>query len=527
MDSVISIKEEMEHTHDQETLLKLNNELNLKIKRLEKLRIYSEDIHETFKTIPFKSERLQQAEEYFYQGKFLEMDEVLDAAKIHAEIERLDENFLSQDEELKKKTYIRYECKSYELLIKALYHYTLVDNPKWYEDVYGFLTDAHEVSSNTHTLYELAAYLKMTNEQEWARELADDASLLAEYLDEEACNLYKAKSFHVMGNLSVNKKDSKGASEYFGKALTKYTELSEINPAEYRPKMSNMLVLLGDFNASSQNYSVALVVYEEAVNIRREIALTDWEYAMNLAETLDKLGSVHLCMGEYDNAILRYEEAIQIKEDNIEQNLYMVMESKANTIYNIALTYYTMEEYAKAIRVAKEELDIRKRIQEVDPFGQLPLRARTRSLIGDAYLCLNKPKEAIRERENAMKAYKILTERFPNNEDYAINLGEALNLCANIYYRMKSYAKYIHATQEAVDVFRKLAIVNPQEYLPTVSCILGNVCHFYESVVPNKQKLIENAKEAYSILSLLARDETMDLVYTNVKRILFQLKIEN
>ncbi|MDR1674914.1 MAG: hypothetical protein LBR86_00350, partial [Tannerella sp.] len=139
MDFLISLKEKIEHTHDEESLLKWNGKLQVQMERATKLKEYTEYIHETFRTIPRWSERLQQAEAYFYQGKFPEMDEVLDASEIRAEIERLEEDRFSTDEDRKKKTHIRLECKSYELIVKALYHYTFVENPNWYDDVYNLL----------------------------------------------------------------------------------------------------------------------------------------------------------------------------------------------------------------------------------------------------------------------------------------------------------------------------------------------------------------------------------------------------
>jgi tetratricopeptide (TPR) repeat protein len=519
MDSIISLKEKIEHTKDEESLLKLNNELQLNVNRMSKLGEYTEDLHETFRTIPFQTERLKQAEEYFYQGKFPEMDAVLDASKIRAEIEHLEENFLSKDDELIKKTRTRLECKSYELLIKALYGYTLIDNPKWRDHVYELLLDAHNASSNTHTGYELGFFLSSTVEREWAFELLDDTYFLAEYLEEESCGLYKAKTLRAMGNLSVNKQEIPKAIEYFGKALTQYTGLSKKNPAEYRPKMAAMLVLLGNHHTFSKNYPVALVVFEEAANILSELASSgNWEYTMELSDVMDKLGSVHLCKGEYVEACQRYEEALKIKDDNIEQNLYHILASKASTLYNLTIAHYAAQEYGKAISRAKEELDARKKLQEIDPFGQLPYRAKIRMLLGDIYLHLNRPVDAVREREKVVKIYKILAKRLP--DEHLANLGEALNHCSNLYFNMKSYYKYFAMLTEALELFRKLAGADPERYSLTVVCLLANVCHYYEKISPNRKKAIEYARETYDILSSIERDETTEVAFANVKRIL-------
>jgi tetratricopeptide (TPR) repeat protein len=521
MNSAIRLKEEIGRTKDEETLLELNNKLQLQIKRMEKLKEYSIDIHETFRTIPLRSERLQQAEEYFYQGKFPEMDEILDAAKIREEIEQLEETRFSTDEAPEKETKTGLECKSYELIIKALYHYTLVENPGWRDDVYELLSDARDASFNIHAMYELGTFLKNTDEQEWAHELLDDAIVICHGTEGKTARLYEAKSLWAMGMLSANKKDLTKTIEYLGKAVKIYTDLSETNPDEYRQKTSDMLVALSRYHIYAKNLPVAIVVLEEAIKIRRRLAvLGDWECSMNLADALDKLATVHVCMQEYREACQLYQESIDIKEKNIDRNLYMILESKANTLYNLAVAYYNAKEYEKAIPVLQEELAARKQVQEIDPFGQLPLRAKSRDMLGDIYLKQNRPEDAIREKEKVVKLYRTLSDRFP--EEYLINLGESINHCCSIYSRTKSNDKYFQSTLESLEIFRRLAVTDPKEYLPIVACLLGNLCYCYQYISPDREKTLENAREAYRILSSIKRNETSEQVYTIVKQILGQ-----
>jgi tetratricopeptide (TPR) repeat protein len=523
MDECNEMKEKIEQTRDEETLFKLNNELQLQIKRMLKLKEYALDIHETFRTIPHSSKRLQQAEEYFYQGKFQEMDEALDAteirAEIRAEIEALKEDEFSEDEERKEKARARLKCKSYELLIKALYRYTFIENPEWYEDVYDLLTDARDASFNVHTLFELGSYLMMTDEQAWAFELLDDAYVMAQDLNEEDCHLYEAKCLWAKGILARKKSDYPEAIEHAAKALKIYTGLTEKNPAEYRPRMADMLTVMGDYHTYSKNFPTALVVFEEAVKIRREIALHGTEEnALNVAHTLDKLAVVHLFLEEYGDAISRFEDALRIQDDHLEYNLYSVLASKADTLYNLSIALYQAKRYDEAIRRIKEELEVRKEVQETDPFGQLPLMAKARNVLANVYLGLQRPEDAIREREKVVKLYKTLAKHSP--ETWLCDLGESLNYCSKLYFRMKSYGKYFLSTKEALEIFRRLAATDPVEYLPTVGCLLENVCHYYEQISPNKKKSLEAARESFQILSSIERNETAEAAYAKMKEIL-------
>jgi tetratricopeptide (TPR) repeat protein len=519
-EATLELKRKLDETRDKKILLKLNDEMQTHIMRMSKLKEYTGYLIETFRTVPLRSERLQQAEMYFYQGKYPEMDEALDAGKIRAEIERLEEDRYSKDEDRREKVRTLLEYRSYELVVKALYGYTFIDNPKWHESVYHLLKDAYDASFNMHSRYELASYLMLTDEQEWAFEVMDDAYIIARDTEGEAARQYEAKSLWALGVMARKKKDYPKAVEYAGKALKIYTELTEKNPAEYRPKMSDMLVIVGDYHTYMKNYPVALVVFEEAMKIRRELALHgSFEYAMNLADVTDKLGSIHLCMEEYPEAISHYEEALRIKEDNIDNNLYQVLESKANTLYNLTVAHFSMHEYEKAVRRANEELEARKEVQEIDPFGQLPYRAKTGSILADLYLHLNRPEDAVRERERVVKLYRALAEH-SREDDWLNSLGEALNHCSNLYFRMKSYGKYILTTKEAVKIFRRLAIADPKEYLLTVGCLLGNICHFYEQISPDRKKALEAATEACRILSTLERDETVEFMYNKMKEMI-------
>jgi tetratricopeptide (TPR) repeat protein len=520
MDSAVSLKEKLEHTQDNESRLKLNDEIKLKILQMSKLKECTSHILETFRTIPRCSERLQQAKAYFYQGKFREMDEVLDDSKIREEIDDLEENRFSKDKDLHEKAHIQLEYKSYELVVKALYRYTFVDNPEWYNDVYNLLSDADDISTNFHAMYEFGSYLMLTEEQKWAEERLSDAYVVSRDTEGEAGRIYEAKSLRNLGILSKKENDLSAAIEYAAKALKIYTGLSESNPTEYRPEMSYMLIVLGNYHTLSENFSVATVIFEEATEIMRELVMRhgNWEYSMQLANALDKLGCIYVYRKEYPDAISQYEEALKIMNDNIDYNLYQILESKAKTLYNMTVACVAMQDYEKGIRIAKEELDIRKQIQDVDPVGQLPYKARTRNVLADIYLYLKRPADAVRERENVVKLNKILVEHY--QDECLPNLGEAIIQCSDLYFHMKSYDKYVYAVTEAMKIFRKLVATDQETYLPTVIYLLKNLCIFYETISPNGEKALEIAMEIHQILSSGERDEKYEVIYTEVKRVI-------
>jgi tetratricopeptide (TPR) repeat protein len=510
----------MKDVEDEKSLLEPCKELHGKMIRMSKLQEYTECLHETFRTVPLKSELLLQAEDYFYEGKFQEMDEILDVSKIRAEIESLEDDSLPKDEDREKKARVSLKYRSYELVVKALYHYTFADNPQWREDVYNFLDEAEETSSNVHTMYEFGSCLSITDEQEWALELLNDAYVASQNMEGEAGRLYEAKCLWRMGIILSRNDDYPKAIEYAGKILKIYSELSENNHAEYCSRMSEALVIMGEYHIYiEKNLPAATVVFEEAVKIRRELAVDGgFERAMRLADALDKLATVYVGMREYGKAFSIYEEALKIREDNMDYDLYSALEMNAGTLHSIAIACYFMHEYEKAIDRVNEELEIRRRVQKVDFFGQLPGLAITGNLLGDLYLRLNRSDDAIREREKVVDMYRTLNEYFP--DIYVRNLGEALINCTNIYLHTKSYDKYFRSMMEALKIFRKLAATNREGYISIVGRMTANVCHYYERIYPDRKKAIEYAREAYKILSSIERNEEEESVFVEVKRII-------
>ena len=520
IESLPDLKEKIERTKDNKALLRLNKKMTLTLKKCEKLKECTWHLLDLFKTIPLLSERLEKAGKCFYQGKFLEIDEALDAEEIRAEIQALEEERPLASGERKEDIETLLEYRSYELVVKALHSYTLIENEQWHESVYNLLQDAYDASYNVISYYEFGYYLSLTDEHEWATDVLMDAHVAAR--EDEAYSLYDAKCLWAMGLAAKRAKDYKLAAEHTGKALKIYTRLAGKNPVEYSPRMSNMLVVMGNDHVFMNNFSVALVVFEEALRIRREFPArgSAYEHAMNIANVLDKLAYVHISLKEYPEAISRLEESLRIQDSVMEDNVYQTLESKADTLHLLMGAHLAAGEFDKALRQGNEEVKVRERVREIDPFGQLARIAEVRALLGDLYARFNRVDNITVEREKVVKLYKILAEHFPKDNWLPV-LGEKLNHCSNLYFHRKMYGKYFRTMEEAMKVFRELALVDPDEYLATVGCLLANYCHYYSEIAPDKKKAREAANEAYEILeATVDRSDVAEFAYNKMKEIL-------
>lgn len=538
--SFLPIKKEIEKEADAAKLLELNNLLKLKMRHVKQLHLHLEDIIHTFRTFSPRSPRLEKAEECFYQGQLSEMDKILDYKQIEKEIEALDEKTPANDAEEKALTE-QLTCLGIELVVKALYHYTFVEDPEWHETVYECLDLANEANNcSPHALYELGVYLLLTEEKKWAVELLEDAEILSENLGGEAALFYRAKSLTALATLPFKKEDYAAAIEYDSKAVKIYTELCQQNPAEYRSDLAEALKRLAFSHVNNKNYAVGAVIMEERLRVQREIIahsgdnfpfrmetssseqFGDWEgefqAQMQLAETLAYLASIHTALGEFPQALERYEERMQILNANMDVNIYTVLEEKAKTLRALGIIYIKKNDAEAALKCFLQAVEISQQVQDIDPIGQLPRIIEDRDALAKIYRQLQRLEDALREREKIVKLYKILYEQYPELHILEA-LSEAVNLRTNHYGYLNKNTKYRTSLLEAIDFSRKLAAEQPESIL-AVAVNLANLSYIYKREGGRRKEMLEAAQEAYDILAPIERGEFLEDVYVHVKQIL-------
>jgi hypothetical protein len=518
LQQVNALKKQIAHEHDEASLLLLNNELNTHMNRLGKLQECVADILDTFRTIPLSSPRLQKAEEFFYNGKFDEMNQTLDPENIRQEVETL-----RQDPKLKGAQWWKHPSPhqialSYEMLIKALYHYSLIDNPNWFKLVYQYLGEAYNINANTHTSYETAAFLKQTSQTNSTFSILDQVDIYGDALDLDALLLYQAKAFWVRSFIARTRKNLDGAILFATRALEKFTALCKINPNEYLLRMSLMLMILGDDNIYLKKPRIAIIQYEEAVRVRRQIALDgSFNAAMNLATALEKAGVTHLLLKETREALPCFEEAIQVLDNNLKFNPYEVLKQKAEDLYNLAYCHVVLGKFETALPLAKEKLATHKRIQDIDPFGQLPHIIQSRNLLSNIYEDLYQPENAVREKERVIKLYKTLNNHHPDGR-YRHDLLAAINHRSNLYRKMHRFDKALPSLREALELARTLATEDPvsKPLRTMIGVITGHIAAALFALAADRPAMMAAARESCEILATTHRDKKLEKLYQEI-----------
>jgi tetratricopeptide (TPR) repeat protein len=541
--SFASINDEIKAATDDVKVLELNNRLLLQKQRLETLVKYILRILETFRTFPLRSERLRRAEELFYQGKLEEMDELLDFEEIKQEVETLCNN-VPPDEAGNRANYKRRSELAGELVIKSLYRHTFIQDPDWYKMAYECLYLAHKAQPLCpHAVYEFAIYLLATKDyKEYAvEELLEGADCLTYKLSEEAKDRYRAQVSSALSSYYFEKKEYDKCIEYDTKVVDIYTELSGKDPAEYRTHLAEAIKHLAMSNVNAGKYSVALIQFEEMLRLQREMAaqsgnnfpfrmnLSDFEQfgdfqgefsaQINMADTLTYLARVHQALEEFPQALERYDEAIQILNARMDDNIFLVLDQKADILYDIAELHYGRKEFETALRRLKEGLACRKRLQEIDPFGQFQGILHLRELMKDTYFHLRCPNEAIHEQEKIIKICRIMVKN-DRNEHNLDNLAYALGILIEYCQKLHKWDKFIAAVYETESIYRQLIAEFDPEYKGALGDTLTGITSYYANVLKEPEKGLASAREACEILETIERDERMEENYQHMLKLL-------
>jgi tetratricopeptide (TPR) repeat protein len=490
---------------DVATRVQLNGQLQFHRVHISKLFIIVTNIYDTFRTIPFESKRLKQAKKCFYASKFTEMDELLDPDETRADSRR-------------EKDPLKLQAISYEMIIKGLYHYTFLENNKWIEPVRRFLSSAFKTSQNAHTAFEWATYLSRTDKKNQALPLFDTAYTLAEALEEEYRFLYQAKCLWAKSEIEALKHNYAQAIPYASQALHLYTELAEQNAAEYRPRKVELLTTLGDYQMSANNPAVALIVFEEAVKIRRPLVLLDnYDSAVNLATLLDKQAAAHTAVGEYQAAFELYEESLRIKASDAFAKYESILEMKAATLCGMTDTYIAVKDYDAALRCANEALDIYRNGNDIDLSAPVPIPGTVKVLgkLSEINAFLGHLDDAIEQKQWVLSFLTSLAPGMIENEVLMSSVAENMYSLATLYYKSELYEDYLSLVGDTLKVFGHLNVVFPKEkkYLLKIGVLYRDVALYHQKITHNLKPMMFAVARTCEILAKEERDPEAERAY--------------
>ncbi|OWY22222.1 hypothetical protein C7N43_34375, partial [Sphingobacteriales bacterium UPWRP_1] len=194
-----------------------------------------------------------------------------------------------------------------ELQLKAQITALNKTQPHWFEEAKRLYEKGVATHSSYQTCFACAYFLAAHNQHNQAIDYYTRALPLAENERQKA---------DILNNLGILLK----AKNEFTEALLKYEEALEIrrnlaqaNPQTWLPDVAMTLNNLGVLQQAKNEFTEALLKYEEALEISRNLAQANPQtWLPDVAMTLNNLGLLLKDMNEFTEALLKYEEALEI-----------------------------------------------------------------------------------------------------------------------------------------------------------------------------------------------------------------------
>jgi CHAT domain-containing protein/Tfp pilus assembly protein PilF len=182
------------------------------------------------------------------------------------------------------------------------------------------------------------------------------------------------------------------------------------------------------------------------------------------ANSLNNLAILYYQMGQYDKALPLYEQALAIRKKVLGEE----HRGYANSLNNLAILYYQMGQYDKALPLYEQALAIRKKVLGEEH----PSYAFSLNNLAALYVEIGQYDKALPLYEQALAIRKkVLGEEHP---DYA----QSLNNLAILYVEIGQYDKALPLYEQASAIYKKVL----GEEHPSYASSLNNLAILYSDM---------------------------------------------
>jgi tetratricopeptide (TPR) repeat protein len=244
-----------------------------------------------------------------------------------------------------------------------------------------------------------------------------------------------------LGTVQKAKSAFHESEKSYSDALKTYQTLAKMNPKVYEQPLAETYGRLGDLYSSRNEYAKGEAAYASYITVKNRLAETrPTVYRSDLASGYNRLGDLHAVNGEFAKAEAAYKEALQLYKQ-------LALVKKAE------LTAQTPPDV-----VISESSYIQQSLNttEVDPDAARADLAMTQCRLGNLYKTTN----------DYMRAEAIYLDMLENDKNikrtttslhYDLNKATTENNLGFLYKNKKEYDKAIHAYQNAIEIYNKLA----------------------------------------------------------------------
>ncbi|MEN9610795.1 MAG: hypothetical protein RLZZ628_1609 [Bacteroidota bacterium] len=224
-------------------------------------------------------------------------------------------------------------------------------------------------------------------------------------------------------------------------ALKTYQNLAKMNPKVYEQPLAETYGRLGDLYSSRNEYAKGEAAYASYITVKNRLAETrPTVYRSDLASGYNRLGDLHAVNGEFAKAETAYKEALQLY-----QQLALIKKAELNA-------------QTPPDVVISENSYIQQSLNttEIDPDAARADLAMTQCRLGNLYKTTNDYMRAEAVYLDMLENDKSI-KRTSNSLHYDLNKATTENNLGFLYKNKKEYDKAIHAYQNAIEIYNKLA----------------------------------------------------------------------
>ena len=395
---------------------------------------------------------MDKARALFANGKYNELNEVLNESEIDKDIAKFKEQG---------------KILANELTIKA--QAILLNKPNdWFEEADRLFAKAISVIEDYNTTFNYAFFLAEHRQINKAGSLFQKAIYYCTKYEE------KANILNNLGILQLEKNEFENAEKSFQEALLLYMELSKENPQTFLVHVGTSLNNLGNLQRDSNKLDNAEISYQNALEIYRKLAATNPQiFLANIGDTLNNLGILQRVKIQLDKAGITYEEALKIRRKLAKDNPKTFLAGVATTLNNLGNLQRDNYKFDKAEISLLEALEVYRKLAKENPQTFLKSVSDTLINLGNLQRLKNEYDKAEKFYEKALEIYRKLAESNP--QTYLLYNANALNNLGNLQRIKKDYNMAEKSLHEALKIYRELDEVNPQIFLANIAITLNNL----------------------------------------------------
>ncbi|QDU98616.1 CHAT domain protein [Lignipirellula cremea] len=295
------------------------------------------------------------------------------------------------------------------------------------------------------SLNNFGSFLRTSGQSNRAIPVLEEAkAILEEENGEEIdeCSEVFARTLHNLGAANLDQSRYENGIAFLTRAVTIRRRLCEQVSDRLAPLLARSIECraigfsyVGDFEASSSDFRIALEIQRQEANSKRPPAVADLAVSLsNYSYTLHHLGKV-------SESILVLEEACMLQRDLAKEYPDAFLPSLAATLGNLAAELVEANDHVRGVQIFHEEIDI---LQQLIDNGTKDLESALAAAQGELGKVLMSTEKGLDLMRKAAESLQRLSESDPDSQlERRRSLFEALGKSLWIFYDDNGDEEYL------------------------------------------------------------------------------------